>query len=504
MKTVDDYEAIRRAYFIDNWSIREIGRRMRHGRAVIRKAIAQAEPEKYKLTRPRQARVLEPYKPKIEELLAKSEKNPRKQRYTAHKIYQLLQKEGYSGSEGSVHNYVSQVRKKRKQAPVFLPLEFDPGQDAQVDWGEVVVEIAGKRQTVQVFILRLNYSKARFVMAFPFQKQEAFFEGHIQAFRFFGGVPRRLTYDNLKTAVFRVLEGHNRQEQAAFKAFRSYYLFESHYCTPAQGHEKGGVESDVGYSQRNFFVPIPQANNFEELNASLRQNCLDDMHRQVRGQTQPVLELWQAERTLFLPLGATDYSACSTHMVKVNPYSQVVFETNRYSVPTEYVSRQLALRAYPFRVEILSLERIVATHVRCFGREQDVLDPLHYLELLEQRPGAFEHALPLRQWRKTWSADYERLLEAMRERNPDGRGVREFVAVLKLHQSYPGEAVAQAVKQALELGTDHLDGVQLCLRQILGSEILPGSMDMESYPDFAGVGNQPVNLEQYNQLLSVR
>jgi transposase len=504
MKTVDDYEAIRRAYYIDNWSIREIGRRMCHGRAVIRKAIARAEPEKYKLSQPRQGRVLEPYKPKILEYLEKSERNPRKQRYTAHKIYQLLQKEGYQGSEGSVHNYVSQQRKKRKQAPVFLPLEFDPGRDAQVDWGEVVAEIGGRRQTVQVFILRLNYSRARFVMVFPFQKQEAFFEGHIQAFRFFGGAPRRIAYDNLKTAVFRILEGHNRQEQAAFKAFRSYYLFESHFCTPAQGHEKGGVESDVGYAQRNFFVPIPQANDFEQLNAHLRQACRDDMQRPVRGQAQTVLELWQSEKTSFLPLGASDYQACSTHMVKVNPYSQVVFETNRYSVPTAYVSRQLALRAYPFRVEILSLERIVATHARCFEREQDILDPLHYLELLEQRPGAFEHALPLRQWRKTWSADYERLLEAMRERRPDGRGVQEFVAVLKLHQSYPGEAVAQAVKQALDLGTTHLDGIRLCLRQILGGEPDPGCMDMAAYPDFAKVGNQPVNLEQYNLLLGTR
>ena len=504
MKTVDDYEEIRRAYFIDGLSIREISKQMQHGRAVIRKAIAQAKPEKYKLTHARQARVLAPYKLKIEELLATSEGNPRKQRYTGHKIYQLLQKEGYTGSEGSVHNYVSQQRQIRKQPEAYLPLEFSPGQDAQVDWGEVVVELAGERQTVQIFILRLNYSKARFVMAFPFQKQEAFFEGHIQAFHFFGGVPRRITYDNLKTAVYRILEGHNRQEQTAFKTFRSYYLFETYYCTPAQGHEKGGVESDVGYSQRNFFVPIPQADSFEELNASLRQSCLDDMNRHVRGQAQSVLGLWQSERTNFLPLGASDYQACSTHMVKVNPYSQVVFETNRYSVPTEYVGRQLALRAYPFRVEILSLERIVATHARCFEREWDVLDPLHYLDLLEQRPGAFEHALPLRQWRKTWSGDYERLLEAMRARNPDGRGVREFVAVLKLHQSYPGELVTQAVKQALELGTAHLDGVQLCLRQILGGEHIPGSMDMKSYPDFAGVGNQPVNLEQYNLLLSER
>jgi len=504
MKTVDDYEAIRRAYFLEGMSIRKISRQMQHGRAVIRKAIAQAEPQGYQLLQPREAPVLEPYKPRINELLDKSDKMPRKQRYTGHKIYELVRAEGYTGSEGSVHNYVSQERRKRKQHPAYLPLEFDPGQDAQVDWGEAVAEIAGERQTVQVFILRLNYSKARFAMAFPFQKQEAFFEGHIQAFHFFGGVPRRITYDNLKTAVFRVLEGHSRQEQAAFKAFRSYYLFESHYCTPAQGHEKGGVENDVGYAQRNFFVPLPDVASFDELNGNLWQACEQNLHRRVRGQEQTVEALWQAEKTLFLPLGASDYQACSTHVVKVNPYSQVVFDTNRYSVPTEYVGRQLALRAYTFRVEILSLERIVATHRRGLGREQDVLDPLHYLGLLEQRPGAFEHALPLRQWRKTWSADYERLLAAMQARNPDGLGVREFVAVLKLHNDYPGESVALAVRQALELGAAHLDGVQLCLRQLLAEKSLPGPLSMTPLPEFAGVGNQPLNLEQYNQLLRAR
>lgn len=141
------------------------------------------------------------------------------------------------GSEVTVRCYIGQQRRIRKARPAFLPLEFDPGQDAQADWGEAVVELAGERATVQFLALRLNHSHARFVMAFPFQKQEAFFEGHIQAFRFFGGVPHRITYDNLKTAVFQVLKGHNRREQQAFTGFRSHYLFDSYYCTPAQGHE---------------------------------------------------------------------------------------------------------------------------------------------------------------------------------------------------------------------------------------------------------------------------
>lgn len=504
MRTVEDYEAIRRAYFLDGTSVREIARQLHHSRRLIRKAIAQAEPDRYRLTQPRPAPVLEPYKQKIEELLDESERLPRKQRYTAHKIYLLLQKAGYTGSEGGVHNYVCQRRKIRKHRQAYLPLEFDPGQDAQVDWTEAIVVMAGKQVKVEVFILRLNYSHARFVMAFPFQRQEAFFEGHIRAFHFFGGVVRRIAYDNLKTAVFRILEGHNRKEQETFKAFRSHYLFESHYCNIGQGHEKGGVESDAGYAQRNFFSPLPAVASFDELNAYLHQACLDDLHRRVRGQSVPVFELWQAEKPLLLPLRGPDYPACTTHVVKVNPYSQVVFETNRYSVPTAFVGKQLVLRAYPFRVEILSLEQIVTTHSRSFDREKDILDPLHYLGLLEQRPGAFEHALPLRQWRKSWPADYERLLRELLNRSPGGSGVREFISILKLHQVYPAHLVAKAIHNAVTLGAVHLDGVQLCMRELQSTQTPLSLQSWQPRPELAAIGSQPVNLEQYNLLLGGR
>jgi transposase len=504
MRTVDDYEQIRRAYFLDGLSIREIAQNLHHSRRLIRKAIGQAEPDRYRLTQPRLAPMLAPYKQKIEDLLNESDRLPRKQRYTAHKIYLLVREVGYQGSEGGVHNYVCQRRKLRKKRQAYLPLEFDPGQDAQTDWAEALVEMAGKRITVQLFILRLNYSKARFVMAFPFQKQEAFFEGHIQAFHFFGGVPRRITYDNLKIAVYRVLEGHIRKEQDALKAFRSHYLFESHYCNVGQGHEKGGVESDAGYVQRNFCSPIPQVADFAELNAHLRHACLDDLHRRVRGQQAPVFELWQAEKPMLLPLHGPDYLACTTHVVKVNPYCLVVFETNRYSVPAAYVGRQLVLRAYPFRIEVLSLEAIVATHPRSFERERDILDPLHYLDLLEQRPAAFEHALPLRQWRKTWPADYERLLEALLKRSPGGEGVREFLAILKLHQVYPADQVADAIRSALELGAAHLDGVQLCLRENQPEQVSPSLQIWLPRAELAEIGCQPVDLEQYNRLLDER
>jgi len=188
-----------------------------------------------------------------------------------------------------------------------------------MDWGEATVEIAGERRIVQLFVMRLNHSRVRFVMTFHLQKQEVFFEGHIRAFHFFGGVPRRITYDNLKTAVYRVLRGRNRQEQEAFVAFCSYYLFESNYCTRGQGHEKGGVENDVGYTRRNFLTPIAKVQCFAELNGHLQRECQQDTQRRMRGQKQTIAELWQVEKAQLLSLPATDYPACKSRPVKANP-----------------------------------------------------------------------------------------------------------------------------------------------------------------------------------------
>ncbi len=504
MKQVDDYEQIRKAYHIEGLSIREISRRYKHSRRVVRKALEHPIPEKYHLGQPKPSKVLGEYRQRILDLLEESEKLPRKQRYTAHKVYELLEAEGYRGCEGNVHNFISRTRKKLEAGKAYLPLEFDPGKDAQVDWGEAVVILAGVEVKVQFFVMRLNYSRVRFVKAYAFQKQEAFWDAHAAGFHFLGGVPQRITYDNLKTAVFRILEGHNRQEQEAFKAFRSYYLFDSHYCAPAQGHEKGGVESDVGYAQRNFFSPLLRINDYAELNQFLLERCQQDVDRHIRGQEAPVSELWETEKVKLLALPGQDYPACQTRPVKANPYSQVVFETNRYSVPGTYAGKQLVLRAFPFKVEVLALEQVIATHPRCFGREQDIFDPLHYLTLLEQRPGAFEHALPLRQWRKKWPETYEQLLRGVRQNKPDGQGIREFIAILKLHQTYPVPLVEQAVQLAVHSGMFSLDGVQYYLQQQLCPLPAPAPLDLSHLPHLADIGCQPVDLQIYNQLLGVK
>lgn len=501
MITVEKRERIRRAYFIEGKSQRQIAREFRCSRDTVKKAICSAEPDHYTLTRPRPAPVLGPYKARIDALLEENERLPRKQRYTGHTIYKDIHSLGYGGSESSVRRYVAQRRREKRRPQVYIPLEFDPGADAQADWGDALAIIAGEPVIVQLFCMRLCYSRRLFVCAFPAQRQEAFFEGHVRAFHHFQGVPRRISYDNLKAAVLRVLEGRSRQEQQAFIVFRSHYLFASRFCTPGQAHEKGRVEDGVGFARRNFMVPVPQVASFDELNAHLLAACLEDDKRRIDRQPLTVGEAWETEKPHLLPLPERDFECCVVVPVVLNGFGQVEFETNRYSVPAAQAGRNLVLKAYPFQVEVLYQDEVIAHHPRCYGRHQDILDPLHYLPLLEQRPGAFEHAQPIRRWRRDWPPVYERLLARLREQWPDGKGVQEFVRILRLHEKHPADVIARAVEQALTYGCAHLDGVLLCLRQLLEPQPLPSVIDLSAWPELVAVGSQTPDLRRYDELL---
>lgn len=502
MISVEQRERIRRAYFLEHKSMRQIARDLGHSRETVRKAIDESEPGQYTLKQARKAPVLGPFKARIEELLAENERLPRKQRYTGQKIYQLVQAEGYEGAESTVRGYVAQCRRAKRRPQTYIPLEFDPGTDAQVDWGEAQVIMGGEQVRVQLFMMRLCYSRRLFVMAFPRQKQEAFFEGHVQAFRYFEGVPHRISYDNLKAAVERVLTGRNRQEQRSFILFRSHYLFESHFCTPGQGHEKGRVEEGVGFARRNYLVPLPKVASFAELNGHLLAHCLADDQRRVDRQKMTVGEAWQLEKSELLSRPEHDFDCCASRMVTRNGFSQVEFETNRYSVPADQSYQQLVLKAYPFQIKVIHLDQVIAEHPRCYERQQDILDPLHYLPLLEQRPGAFDHAQPIRRWRATWPPIYERLLAQLRTRWPEGRGVREFIRILKLHQAYPAEQVVQAVEQALAYQCAHADGVQVCLEQLLHPDPRPIPIDLSQWPQLKAVDHRRPDLHRYDKLLA--
>ena len=502
MLEVEEREEIRRAYHIEGKRIREISRELGYARQTIRKAIAEVDGKKEVKRRKRRAPVLGGYKERIAELYAESERQPRKQRYTAKTIYRIVNKEGYTGGLSTVGHYLAELRKEKRRPKVYLPLEFEPGADAQVDWGEAVVEMKGEQIKVQVFVMRLNYSRRIFMMAFPTQRQESFFEGHVEAFKHFGGVPHRISYDNLKAAVQEILKGRKRKEQRQFIAFRSHYLYESHFCTPGAGNEKGGVEQGVGYVRRNYMTPLLKVSSYQELNEGLLKSCLEDDERQVEGQKTIIKKAWEEEIPCLLPLPNDEPDYSRSLSVVLTPYSQVVVETNRYSVPADKGERKLLVKLYPFRVEIYrpGEKEPLAVHPRSYGHKEDIFDPLHYLPLLEKRPGALDYAKPIRQWRKEWPAVYERLLSRLQARYPEGEGVREFIRVLRLHQSHPADLIELAVEQSLEFNCAHADGVELCLRQLERPAPVTPVLDLSGRPELTAVGQQRVNLAQYDCL----
>jgi len=502
MLTVKKWDKIRRAYHVEEKSLREIARETGHARRTVKRIVESDEPPRYRRRQPYRAQKLGPFKQRIQELLAENKQLPRKQRWTGPMIFKEIQKEGFQGAESTVRHYVGQVRKLQKQVKLYLPLEFDPGTDAQVDWGEGQVIMNGVQITAQLFYMKLSYSRRTFMMAFPRQKQEAFFAGHVQAFDFFEGVPQRISYDNLKAAVKEILEGRHRVEQEAFFHFRGHYLFDSHFCTPGAGNEKGGVEHSVGFNRRNYLVPLLEFGSFQELNAYLLQKCLEDDARQVSGQPATIGQMWCEEKAHLRPLSPFAFDCCRTTEVSLNRYSQVQLETNRYSVPTEQASRQMTAKLYPLRVELYRSGQTepVAVHARCYDRGQEIIDPLHYLSLIRQRPGAIKHAKPLRRWREQWPPVYDELLNHLQEKWPDGRGVREFVNILYLHREHSQSEMEAAIQAALAHHCAHLDGIRLWLTQQSRPVPTFATLNLADHPRLTGIGEQVVQASLYDAL----
>ena len=461
MLKVDQKEQIRRAFYIEGKSIRQIAREQHHCRRTIRAAIRDGSSSHYKLSRPRSRPVLGPFVSIVDDWLARDRFSPPKQRHTARRIYhRLVEEHGYTGGESTVRDYVHKHRFRQSQ--VFIPLSYEPGKDAQVDFGEAVVIMKGCPVTVQIFVGRLCYSKIPFLVASPNQQREALFEGHDKAFDFFGGVPHAIWYDRMSQAVKKAIPGRRPEEQEAFIAFRSHYLFDSRFCNPREAHEKGLVENLVGYARRNYMVPVPVVGSFRELNDMLRQRCLAEAGRRLRGERVTIGKMWEQERSQLLPLPAHPFPCCRTVPVRPNRFSMVTFQTNRYSVPVECTSKVLLLRAFVDRVEITDGIRVIAIHERCYGREQDVLDVFHYLPLLKRRPGAFDHAKPLKMWARP--AILDRYLSQLRERLSHRAATMEFLRIIEFCATHPLKKVAIAVEKAMLAGSLGADTVSYMLQ----------------------------------------
>lgn len=463
MVQVDEKERIRNAYFIQDRSIREIARDMRHSRKTVRKALSDPSPPVYVRTEPASSPVMGPVKEIIDKWITEDESRPKKQRHTAHRVYERLRDEhGFRGAESTVRRYVRTRRKQKTE--VYVPLCFEQGKDAQADFGEGKVIMDGQQVNVQIFCMRLCYSHRPFVMALPFQKQEAFLEAHVRAFDFYSGVPGRITYDNLTSATTRAIRGEKRREIDSFTAFRSHYLFESHFCNPGEPQEKGQVENLVGYIRRNWLVPLPEVKDYQELNEYLLRKCLEEEKRIIHGMKESIGEMFADEKEKLLPLPQRHYQCFRLHPVRSNKMSIVCFEGNSYSVPCDYASSDLFLKAYLDKVEITDAKRVVAVHKRLLGKGEESLMPTHYLEALKRKPGSLEYARPLR--KSEFAPVYFLYLEKLKENMPESSARKAFLKALELTASYPEEMVAEAMELSLLYGSSDVDAVKNVLIQM--------------------------------------
>src|SRR5208283_1250352 len=258
-------------------------------------------------------------------------KHPKKQRHTAKRIFERLRSEhAYTGGYTIVKDYVRQYTLRHQE--MFVPLTHAPGQ-AQADFGEALVVVGGVEQKAHYFAMDLPHSDDCFVMAFPAETTEAFLEGHVQAFAYFGGVPSCILYDNTRLAVAKILGDGRRQKTRAFSELQSHYLFAEKFGRPGKGNDKGKVEGLVGYARRNFMVPRPRFATWEEFNAHLLIQCQNRRERKLRGQKQTISERFEKDREKLLPLPAAPYEACDKHSTRVTSMSLVRYRTNDYSVP---------------------------------------------------------------------------------------------------------------------------------------------------------------------------
>lgn len=498
------FEAIRREYEFGIGTIQGVARQFGVHRRLVREALAgpiPAEKPSCGRAHPR----LDPVADFIDGILEGDRRAPRKQRHTAHRIYVRLTKErpGCVIAESTVRRYV----RSRKLAlgllagETFVPQSYPWGSEAQVDWYEALADLAGVPTTLQVFVFRSMASGAAFHRAYLRATQQAFLEAHQLAFHYFGGVFRRLRYDNLTSAVKRILRGFRREETARFVAFRSHWQFQSEFTTPGEAHEKGGAENEVGAFRRNHWVPIPQARDLADLNRQLLAGCREDEGRILEGRDRPVGEAMLLERDHLLPLVGADFDLAETCFPRVNDLGCVKVRTNAYSVPVR-PGMTVQATISPTTVELSYEGRRVACHERCYGRHQEIFELEHYLDVLEHKPGAFAGSKPLAQWRQQgrWPASYDQFWAGLMARQGKQAGTKEMIGLLLLGRTHGQERLRAAIETALGLGCQDSAAVRHLLMS--GSLQKPAPEPLELGP-LVGVRRPLPSLGAYDELLSV-
>lgn len=494
MFKVELYGRVRRAVLVDGLSQRAVAREFGISRKTIRKMLAYAVPPGYQRQQPAKRPKLGPWVGVIDAMLEEDKTRPVKQRHTAKRIFDRLREEhGFAGGYTIVKDYLRSAAERNRE--MFVPL-VHPAGEAQADFGEALAVIGGVECKAHYLAMDLPHSDDCFVIAFPAETTEAFLEGHVRAFAYFGGVPTRILYDNTKIAVAKILGGTDRQRTRTFSELQSHYLFADKFGRPAKGNDKGKVEGLVGYARRNFMVPVPRFATWKAFNAHLEAGCMKHRERRLRGHAETVGERFGRDRAALLELPAAPYEACEKVSARVSSLALVRYRGNDYSVPTRHGHLKVLVRGYVHEVTIACASEIIARHPRSYERESVVYDPLHYLALLEQKTRALDQAAPLAGWPlPECFATLRRLLEARLK-----HGSREYVQVLRLLETFSMKELTQAVDDALDLGTIGFDAVKHLL--LCRIERRPPRLDMENYPHLPSAHVRTTQAADYMSLLA--
>jgi transposase len=472
--------------------LRETG--MHH--ATLKKILENPAPPGYRQSAVRVAPKLGPHVEWVTALLKADQSVHKKQRHTAHRIFQRLREErGYTGGETVVKDLVRELA--RVSGEVFMPLSQRPG-EAQVDFFEALVRypLTLRVSKVHIFAMHLPYSDMFFLKAYERENTEVFQDGHVSAFEFFGGVPSRISYDNLKIAVSKIIGSHARELAPRFLELRSHYLFDSHFCNVRSGNEKGCVEGLAKYARRNFLVPVPQVVDIAELNVRFADACKRDGLRRLRGKDKIKMELLPEEKLSPLPI--TPFEACKKVSVRATSLSLIRFDNNDYSVPVANAHHQLVAKGFADYVFIFKTSgEEIAHHVRSWGKEGVFYDFRHYLPLLESKPGALDHAAPF--------ADLvlPDCFDDLRRRLESGyghKGTKDYIRVLMLLEKRPILQVAKAIEKGLAVC--QRPTVEVIRSYLYGDEHPEAQVfRLDNRPQLAGVRVALPDLSRYGELL---
>jgi transposase len=477
---VELFEQIRRDWRAGGSSIRELAVRHHVHRRTVRQALASAVPPPRKAYPRRPRPAIDPYAAVIDGWLLADREAPRKQRHTARRIWQrLVAEHGASMAEVTVSRYVARRRAELglDKVQVTVPQDHAPGAEAEVDFGDFHAVIAGVLVKLWMFVMRLSCSGRAFHVAFATQAQEAFLEGHVQALEYFGAVPGRVRYDNLKPAVVRVLRGRDRAESERFIALRSHYGFDSFFCTPGPegAHEKGGVEGEIGRFRRRHLVPVPAVASLAALNQFIAAAGIVDDGRVITGRPVTIAAAFAEEQLAMLPLPAEPFDPARLLQARVDSRARVCVRQNYYSVPARYAGRRLPVRLSASSVEVLDGPQVVARHERAAGKYAEILVLDHYLEVLRRKPGALPGATALAQARAagTFTVAHQRYWDAARRKHGDAAGTRALIEVLLAHRTLPAEALTAAMSKAADSGVLDAQAVIIDARRQAGRQVAP-------------------------------